>query len=168
MIDRKSRSVANIDPPLSGPPTQLFFSTVSSAKGLISEFLEWFGDLGIFFWQVLRAGVTPPFEFRELFSQLDEIGSKSLPLVALAGAATGVVLSLEARYSLTRFGAKSLRRVQAVLEQTQFARAAIPSGRMLGLVAEKFVNREGAADFGESVHGSHGATAVWRAGYLGE
>lgn len=32
----------------------------------------------------------------------------SLPLVALAGAATGVVLSLEARYSLTRFGAKSL------------------------------------------------------------
>ena len=32
----------------------------------------------------------------------------SLPLVALAGAAIGVVLSLEARYSLTRFGAKSL------------------------------------------------------------
>src|SRR5208337_2347558 len=46
--------------------------------------------------------------FGELFRQLDEIGSKSLPLVALAGAATGVVLSLEARYSLTRFGAKSL------------------------------------------------------------
>jgi phospholipid/cholesterol/gamma-HCH transport system permease protein len=56
----------------------------------------------------LRAGVTPPFEFRELFRQLDEIGSKSLPLVALAGAATGIVLSMEARFSLTRFGAKSL------------------------------------------------------------
>jgi phospholipid/cholesterol/gamma-HCH transport system permease protein len=82
--------------------------SVSSAKGLISEFFEWFGDLGIFFWRVMRAAVTPPFEFRELFRQLDEIGSKSLPLVALAGAATGVVLSLEARYSLTRFGAKSL------------------------------------------------------------
>ena len=82
--------------------------TLSSSKGLINEFFEWFGDLGIFFWQVVRAAVTPPFEFRELFRQLDEIGSKSLPLVALAGAATGVVLSLEARYSLTRFGAKSL------------------------------------------------------------
>jgi phospholipid/cholesterol/gamma-HCH transport system permease protein len=81
---------------------------VDSPKGLNSEFLEWFGDLGIFFWQVLRAAVTPPFEFRELVRQLDEIGSKSLPLVALAGAATGVVLSLEARYSLTRFGAKAL------------------------------------------------------------
>jgi phospholipid/cholesterol/gamma-HCH transport system permease protein len=43
-----------------------------------------------------------------LVRQLDEVGSKSLPLVALAGAAIGVVISLEARYSLSRFGAKSL------------------------------------------------------------
>jgi len=77
-------------------------------KNPITQFFEWFGNLGLFFWQVARAAVTPPFEFRELFRQLDEIGSKSLPLVALAGAATGVVLSMEARYSLTRFGAKSL------------------------------------------------------------
>jgi phospholipid/cholesterol/gamma-HCH transport system permease protein len=83
-------------------------SPPNPAKGLLSQFFEWFGDLGIFFWRVVRAAVTPPFEFGELFRQLDEIGSKSLPLVALAGAATGVVLSLEARYSLTRFGAKSL------------------------------------------------------------
>ena len=39
--------------------------------------------------------------------QCDAIGAKSLPLVALAGAAIGVVLSLETRDSLTRFGAKS-------------------------------------------------------------
>jgi phospholipid/cholesterol/gamma-HCH transport system permease protein len=82
--------------------------TVSSSKNLVTEFLEWFGDLGVFLWRVSRAAVTPPFEFRELFRQLDEVGSKSLPLVALAGGAIGVVLSLETRYSLTRFGAKSL------------------------------------------------------------
>jgi len=108
VIDRRSRAVAGMHPALPGLQTVLVPSPVSSAKDLISEFLEWFGDLGIFFWRVVRAAVTPPFEFRELFQQLDEIGSKSLPLVALAGAATGVVLSLEARYSLTRFGAKSL------------------------------------------------------------
>ena len=108
MIDREFRAVAGMDPPLLGLRVLPMSSTVSSAKGLINEFLEWFGDLGLFFWQVVQAAVTPPFEFRELFRQLDEIGSKSLPLVALAGAATGVVLSLEARYSLTRFGAKSL------------------------------------------------------------
>src|ERR1035437_9706430 len=85
--------------------------TTTSAEvstGMIEQFVGWFGDLGIFFWRVLRAAITSPFEFRELFVQLDEIGSKSLPLVALAGAATGIVLSMEARYSLTRFGAKSL------------------------------------------------------------
>jgi phospholipid/cholesterol/gamma-HCH transport system permease protein len=80
----------------------------NSSSGVINGFFEWFGNLGIFFWQVARAAVKPPFEFGELFRQLDEIGSKSLPLVALAGGATGVVLALETRYSLTRFGAKSL------------------------------------------------------------
>jgi phospholipid/cholesterol/gamma-HCH transport system permease protein len=73
-----------------------------------SAMLEWFGDLGIFVWQVVRAAVTPPFQVREFVRQLDEIGAKSVPLVALAGSAIGVVLALEARYSLTRFGAKSL------------------------------------------------------------
>jgi phospholipid/cholesterol/gamma-HCH transport system permease protein len=70
--------------------------------------LEWFGELGIFVWQVLRAAVTPPFQWNELARQLDEIGAKSIPLVALAGAATGVVLALEARYGLVNFGAKAL------------------------------------------------------------
>ncbi len=75
---------------------------------MCTGFLEWFGNLGIFFWQVLKAVVTPPYEWRELIRQMDEVGSKSLPLVALAGAAVGVVLSMETRESMTRFGAKSL------------------------------------------------------------
>jgi phospholipid/cholesterol/gamma-HCH transport system permease protein len=105
-MDRNSSAaVAGMDPE---PGTWPISSALSSLWGPINQFLEWFGDLGIFFWRVARAAVTPPYEFSELFRQLDEIGSKSLPLVALAGAATGVVLSLEARYSLTRFGAKSL------------------------------------------------------------
>jgi phospholipid/cholesterol/gamma-HCH transport system permease protein len=83
-------------------------NAAASPMGMVNGFLEWFGDLGTFFWQVLRAAASPPFEWRELFLQLDEIGSKSLPLVALAGGAVGVVLSMESRYSLTRFGAKSL------------------------------------------------------------
>jgi phospholipid/cholesterol/gamma-HCH transport system permease protein len=76
--------------------------------GLINLFFEWFGELGLFAWQVMRAAVRRPFEGRELLRQLDEIGSKSLPLVALAGAAIGAVLSLESRTSLIRFGAKSM------------------------------------------------------------
>jgi phospholipid/cholesterol/gamma-HCH transport system permease protein len=83
-------------------------SAVSSASGLVNDSFEWFGNLGIFFWRVLRAAVTPPYEWRELVRQLDEVGSKSFPLVVMAGSAIGVIISLEARYSLSRFGAKSL------------------------------------------------------------
>ena len=75
---------------------------------LVNGFFEWFGDLGIFAWNVLRAACTPPYEWRELVRQMDEVGAKSLPLVALAGSAIGVVLAMEARSSLTQFGAKSM------------------------------------------------------------
>jgi phospholipid/cholesterol/gamma-HCH transport system permease protein len=83
-------------------------STLVSVWSVINHFLEWFGDLGLFAWQVARSAVRRPFEGRELIRQLDELGSKSLPLVALAGAAIGAVLSLESRSSLVRFGAKSM------------------------------------------------------------
>jgi phospholipid/cholesterol/gamma-HCH transport system permease protein len=75
---------------------------------MINRSLEWFGDLGSFSWKVLCASVARPFELREIIRQLDEIGSKSLPLVALSGAAVGTVLALESRSSLARFGAKSI------------------------------------------------------------
>src|SRR3990172_5066816 len=77
------------------------------AKTLSSSF-EWLGELGVFWWRLVRAAVSPPYEGRALLRQLDEVGSKSMPLVALAGAATGVVLSLQTRASLARFGAESL------------------------------------------------------------
>jgi phospholipid/cholesterol/gamma-HCH transport system permease protein len=90
------------------PSASFLRSTTNSFWNLINLFLEWFGDLGLFVWQVMRAAVRRPFEGRELLRQLDEIGSKSLPVAALAGAAIGFVLSLESRSSLVRFGAKSM------------------------------------------------------------
>src|SRR6202166_4909277 len=83
-------------------------ATLTSVWTPANRFLEWFGDLGFFAWQVLRSAVRRPFEGRELLRQLDDIGSRSFPLIALAGAAIGAVLALETRYSLIRFGAKSM------------------------------------------------------------
>jgi phospholipid/cholesterol/gamma-HCH transport system permease protein len=83
----------------------------ASARSLghnLVGFFDWFGSLGLFFWKVLHAVVTPPYEWRELIRQLDEVGSQSLPLVALAGAAVGAVLSMEVRSSMVRFGATSM------------------------------------------------------------
>jgi phospholipid/cholesterol/gamma-HCH transport system permease protein len=62
----------------------------------------------MFAWNTARSACTPPYEWQELVRQMDEVGSKSLPLVALAGSAIGVVLAMQARSSLTQFGAKSL------------------------------------------------------------
>jgi phospholipid/cholesterol/gamma-HCH transport system permease protein len=79
--------------------------TVGSAA---RSFFEWFGELGLFCGRLVRAIFSRPFEGRELLRQMDVIGAQSLPLVMLAGAATGVVMSLQTRDSLTRFGAKAM------------------------------------------------------------
>src|ERR1700681_490477 len=83
-------------------------STSTETGTMIYRSLEWFGDLGSFSWKVICSALTRPFELREIIRQFDEIGSKSLPLVALAGAAVGTVLALESRSSLVQFGAKSM------------------------------------------------------------
>jgi phospholipid/cholesterol/gamma-HCH transport system permease protein len=108
LSDRGLTAEASTDPSLQGRQGGTVSDVAPSATGLFNGFFEWFGELSLFSWQVLKAALTPPYEGRELIRQLDEVGSKSLPLVALAGAAVGVILSLEARYSLSRFGAKSL------------------------------------------------------------
>jgi phospholipid/cholesterol/gamma-HCH transport system permease protein len=108
MTGRELTVAQSARPPLFDRPATEPRSIANTVEGRFSGFLEWFGSLGVFFWQVMKAAATPPFEWRELIRQLDEVGSKSLPLVALAGSAIGVVLSLEARYSLSRFGAKSM------------------------------------------------------------
>jgi phospholipid/cholesterol/gamma-HCH transport system permease protein len=74
----------------------------------LNSVLEWFGELGMFIWQVMRSTFRRPFEGLELIRQLDEVGSKSLAMVAMAGAAIGAVLALESRHSLVQFGAKSM------------------------------------------------------------
>src|SRR5262249_27071067 len=76
---------------------------------------EWFGEIGFFFVRMLRTGLRAPYEGGELIRQMDEIGSKSLPLVALAGAALGAVLSMHTRDALVRFGARSLMPAVVIL-----------------------------------------------------
>jgi phospholipid/cholesterol/gamma-HCH transport system permease protein len=78
-----------------------------ATTSLLRLFFEWFGEMGLFCGRVARAAFARPYGIRELFRQLDEVGSKSVLLVAVAGAAIGVVLSLETRNSLIRLGAES-------------------------------------------------------------
>ena len=79
-----------------------------AVRNSMIAFFEWIGDLGIFCGRLARVAFIPPHEGRELLRQLEAVGPKSFMLVALAGAATGAVLSLQTRDSLMRLGAGSL------------------------------------------------------------
>jgi phospholipid/cholesterol/gamma-HCH transport system permease protein len=88
---------------------------VSSSTYRVQSFLEWFGELGVFTAKLAKSAFTPPYHFQELFQQMHEIGTRSLPLVILASASTGIVLSLQTRESMVRFGAKAILPVVLVL-----------------------------------------------------
>ncbi len=137
--------------------------------------VEWVGDLGFFCWRVARAMFSRPFEGAEFLRQLDAIGARSLPLIALAGAATGVVLSLQTRDSLTRFGAKSLLPAVIVFslikETGPIITGLIASGRIgrrdrsgTGLHARHRTNRRDGSVGGRSaqISGSDAGTGLHR------
>jgi phospholipid/cholesterol/gamma-HCH transport system permease protein len=113
----------------------------TDAQASLVGFFEWFGYWTMFCGRLAQAAFAPPFEGGEFAHQLDELGSKSLPLVAFAGAATGVVLSLETHDSLLRFGAKSLLPAVVVFsiikESGPIITALVVSGRVAaGIGAE--------------------------------
>jgi phospholipid/cholesterol/gamma-HCH transport system permease protein len=71
------------------------------------------GRAMVFAGRALREIFRPPFEFQETARQVYELGWRSLPLIAAAGYAVGIVMSMHTRASLERFGAEAL--VPAVL-----------------------------------------------------
>jgi phospholipid/cholesterol/gamma-HCH transport system permease protein len=87
---------------------------------LILTLLAWVGDVALFGARALYQAVLPPYEFKETWRQVYEIGWRSLPLIALSGFAIGVVLSMHTRASLERFGAESM----------------IPAGLAIALIRE--------------------------------
>ena len=80
----------------------------------------WVGEVSLFGARALIEAFRPPYEFREITRQTFEIGWRSTPLIATAGLAIGVVLSMHTRASLERFGAEAM----------------IPSGLAMALIRE--------------------------------
>jgi len=70
--------------------------------------IEWIGAISRFIGSTFKAALLPPYEWRELVKQVDDIGTRSLALVGAAGLAIGVVLAMQTRSTLARFGADSL------------------------------------------------------------
>lgn len=77
---------------------------------MIIYFKNVFNDVGTvtgFASKFFREVFKPPYEFKEFIKQCYVIGYKSLPLVAITGFIMGLVLTLQSRPTLAKFGAES-------------------------------------------------------------
>jgi len=74
----------------------------------IYSFLEDFGNLCRFMGQFFLRFWRRPFEGRELLRQMDEVGSKSFLLTGITGLSIGIVMAMQSRGTLIRFGAEAV------------------------------------------------------------
>ncbi len=76
--------------------------------GPVQRWLERVGEFSAFLMEFFKRFWRRPFEVRELMNQMDEVGTKSLLLTLVTGISIGVVLAMQSRGTLVRFGAEAV------------------------------------------------------------
>ena len=66
--------------------------------------LGFVGRMGLFLGTMLGGALTPPWKVGRCLQRLQFVGAKSVLLIVLTGAFTGMVLALQGFYALNRFG----------------------------------------------------------------
>ncbi len=74
---------------------------------VLSRFLERAGSLSVFCARFFTNVFIPPYELGEIRRHVDELGSRSLPLAGITGFIVGLILAMQTRPTLFRFGADS-------------------------------------------------------------
>ena len=77
-------------------------------ESLLPNLLDHVGQMAAFVGTFFRRVWRRPYEFREFVYQMDEVGTKSFLLTAMTGLAIGVVLAMQSRGTLARFGAEAV------------------------------------------------------------
>ncbi len=72
---------------------------------LAVAFLDYMGNLTLFFLEACRTLAHPPWFIREIIAQMFHLGVKSFPLVAVASFSLGLVLAMQGVTVLKMFGA---------------------------------------------------------------
>jgi len=70
--------------------------------------IEQVGRMGVFLSVCLLNMLTPPYKIYAIVRQIHFIGARSLFVILVTGAFTGMVLGLQGYYTLTRFGSENL------------------------------------------------------------
>ena len=93
------------------------FATVQSVKlsektmaktASANSFLTDIANVFLFTTRMIRETFSRRFEFNEFLRQCFQIGYKSLPLISVTGVILGLVLTIQSRPALLRFGAVTL------------------------------------------------------------
>lgn len=83
-------------------------SEIPFLKLIMSRFrssMEQVYGITLFGLKFFRYVFVPPYEFGQVRKHLDELGAKSIPLLTVVGLIMGMILALQSRPTLDRFGA---------------------------------------------------------------
>jgi phospholipid/cholesterol/gamma-HCH transport system permease protein len=72
------------------------------------NFLTDFADVLLFITRTVKETFSRNFEFKEFLRQCYQIGNKTLPLISVTGIIMGLVLTIQSRPSLAKFGAEAM------------------------------------------------------------
>lgn len=82
-------------------------SQILKTDSIIGKFFSEVYSITSFTMRFLKEVIKPPYEFNEIMKQSFLIGYKSLPLIAITGFIIGLVLTIQSRPTLAKFGAES-------------------------------------------------------------
>jgi phospholipid/cholesterol/gamma-HCH transport system permease protein len=83
---------------------QGWLGAVEHVGDLALHYLEQAGLMGMLLFRAFNGFVRPPYDFAAVLRQIQFIGARSLPVIVVAGAFTGMVLALQFYNTLDRFG----------------------------------------------------------------
>lgn len=87
--------------------------------GKILAFLDKSGAVMLLFVRTLAWTFRPPFDLRNLLKQVEYVGIKSLPVILVTGAFTGMVLALQSYTGFKRFNAEAFVGTVVALSMTR-------------------------------------------------
>jgi phospholipid/cholesterol/gamma-HCH transport system permease protein len=93
--------------PENSPAPSLVLRPVASLGRVTLDLVEALGRFGLFLAQAIVYLFVPPFKFTRLVDRIQFFGWRSLTIVLLTGAFTGMVLSLQVYYTLAKVGSEA-------------------------------------------------------------
>jgi phospholipid/cholesterol/gamma-HCH transport system permease protein len=89
------------------PPLAAALRPLDTLGGWAIGVVDALGRFGAFFAQAVAVTITPPFKLWALLGRINYIGFRSLLIILLTGAFTGMVLGLQIFLTLSRFGSEA-------------------------------------------------------------